>query len=127
MRNTPLSSAVLELLASHAKPLSVPTLLDLLADKDLTPNKTTLYRMLEKLVQENQVESVLLSEKATYYELKTDHHHHHFVCNSCDKIECVEDPALEQQINRAEAALEAQGLKIEKHQFSLSGTCPTCQ
>lgn len=126
MKKTPLLESVLQLLSEAQKPLSVPSIQAQLADKNLSPNKTTLYRMLEKLNQSDQVEVLLLDPKVTYYELKT-HHHHHFCCESCDSIECVTDPELESQIHKLEHQLEQSGLKINHHQFSFSGCCQHCQ
>lgn len=125
MKSTPLFSATLEVLERQAKPLSVPILLELLDEKGLQPNKTSLYRMLEKLVKEGSVESVLLSNKTAYYEFKRSHHHH-FVCRSCDDIQCLEDPKLEDQIHKLEDQLQCSGLKIEDHQFSFYGCCVSC-
>lgn len=125
MRQTPLLKIVLELLEKNHKHLSVPDLQQLLEAKGFKPNKTTLYRMLEKLVEDGLVETPLLDTKVTYYELKT-YHHHHFRCESCDAIKCIADPELESQIHALEHKLEAKGLKITNHNFSLSGKCLTC-
>lgn len=125
MRQTPLLKTVLSLLENSKKPLSVPEIGQLLQAQNLTPNKTTLYRILDKLQENGTVEALLLDPKVTYYELKT-HHHHHFRCQNCDKIQCVNDPELESQIHALEEKLEAKGIKVEEHHFSLSGTCSTC-
>ena len=125
MRQTPLLKAVLALLEKSRKPLCVPDLQQLLVAQNLKPNKTTLYRMLEKLTQDRTVEALLLDPKAVYYELKT-HHHHHFRCQVCDAIKCIADPALETQIHALEHKLEAKGLTIADHHFSLSGKCHAC-
>lgn len=115
----------MQILSEVQRPISVPRIRELLAHKKITPNKTTLYRMLEKLSQSGQVEALLLDPKVTYYELKK-HHHHHFRCQSCDSIECVTDPELETHIHTLEKKLEAKGLKVKDHHFSLSGRCSTC-
>ena len=113
------------LLEENHKPLSVPELQSLLEAQELKPNKTTLYRMLEKLQESGTVEALLLDPKVIYYELKT-HHHHHFRCDSCEAIKCISDPELESQIHQLEHKLKTKGLKINAHHFSLSGTCSTC-
>lgn len=125
MKSTPLLTTTLEILERHAKPLSVPVLLELLDDRGLQPNKTTLYRMLERLVEQGKVESVLLSDKTAHYELKRGHHHH-FVCQDCDDIQCVENAGLEKQIHYLEDQLKASGLQVKQHQFSISGCCQSC-
>lgn len=125
MRNTPLLQSVLELLKNAHKPMSVPDLQAELTKSSQTPNKTTLYRMLEKLNEAGTVETLLLDPKVTYYELKT-HHHHHFKCNDCSTIECLTDPKLEAQIHKLEDQLKEKGISIEAHHFSLSGKCKDC-
>lgn len=125
MRQTPLVKKVLELFKNSHKPLSVPEIQAALKKVNLTPNKTTLYRMFEKLEAAGTVEALLLDPKVVYYELKT-HHHHHFLCDSCDKITCISDPDLETQIHSLEHKLEAKGLTIKDHHFSLSGKCAAC-
>jgi len=125
MRKTPLLNTVLALLEKAHKPLSVPELQVLLDQQDLSPNKTTLYRMFEKLVAEGSVEALLLDPKVTHYEIVT-HHHHHFRCDNCEAIKCISDPELESQIHALEHRLETKGLTIKDHHFSLSGTCSAC-
>ena len=125
MRKTPLLTSVLQLLKDSKKPLSVPDIQTALEQLGLTPNKTTLYRMLEKLKEEHTVEALLLDPKVVYYEMRT-HHHHHFRCDSCDEIKCISDPELESQIHQLEHKLEAKGLKIDAHHFSLTGKCSHC-
>ena len=125
MRTTKLSQKVLDILEKKSKPISVPELLVSLNEQGLSPNKTTVYRMLEKLTQEGKVQSPLLDPKVMYYEL-TSHHHHHFRCESCDGISCIDDPKLESQIHKLEEKLEANGLKVSDHHFSLTGTCDAC-
>ena len=116
---------VLEILEHSQKPLSVRDIQRQLAQQNLKPNKTTLYRMLEKLTKEKQIEAVLLDSKTTFYELKT-HHHHHFRCEDCEQIHCITDPELESKIHHLETQLASQGFAVEHHHFSLSGRCATC-
>jgi len=125
MRKTPVVKAVLELMRAAKKPLTVPEIQSLLRDLGFEPNKTTLYRMLEKFQAEGLVDAVLLDPKMVYYEIKT-HHHHHFACRTCTKIRCISDDALESHIHNFEKKLEAKGFNVEEHNFSFSGTCATC-
>ncbi len=126
MKKTPLLESVLSLLKQQKKPISVPEIQEKLAEKSLTPNKTTLYRMLERLESEQEVEPILLDSKITYYELKTSHHHHHFCCEICKKILCISDSELEKQVHLLEEKLLSQGFLVNEHHFSFSGKCPRC-
>ncbi len=104
----------------------MPDLLEELDKQNLQPNKTTLYRLLERLVAEGAVEEVLLDSKITFYELKDWHQHYHFTCTECQKIICLENQALEKKINDLEKELASQGLEIKEYQFSLKGKCKNC-
>jgi Fe2+ or Zn2+ uptake regulation protein len=126
MRKTPLLQAVTEILTIEDRPLSVPEILEVLQAKNFSPNKTTLYRMLDKLVENEKVEALLLDPKVTYYEIKT-HHHHQFRCKNCSTIKCITDSGLESQIHDLSSKLAESGLSIDAHNFSLSGTCGDCQ
>lgn len=126
MRVTKLTQALMDILQSANQPLSVPEIQAQLKEhKSLTPNKTTLYRQFQKLTEANQVEEILLTNSVTHYELKKNHHHH-FICNECDTIECLEDKNLETEIHKLEHLLESQGMQINQHQFSFSGSCQKC-
>ncbi len=126
MRNTPLLETVLKIFTDQHRPISVPELQALLKEQNLEPNKTTLYRLLERLESNGKIDTVLLDSRTTYYE-KADHHHHHFVCENCDEIQCISDQDLEEKIHQLEDQLKASGLKIKQHQFSFSGCCKSCQ
>ncbi len=126
MRETPLLKTVINILETQDRPLSVPELTRLLKSKKLAPNKTTLYRLLERLKEQALIQEVLLNNRVTHYELKKKHHHH-FVCNQCDYVKCIEDKELENKIHQLKDQLKDQGLDINQHQFSFSGCCPNCQ
>ena len=125
MKNTPLFQSVCKILSGQKKPFSVPEIQTLLARQNLNPNKTTLYRMLEKMVESGAVEAILLDSKTTFYEIKS-HHHHHFRCQKCDQIQCLSDPQLEHQIHQLQSQMAKRGFAVENHHFSLSGKCKMC-
>ena len=51
-------------------------------------------------------------------------HHHHFVCRSCHATIEVESEALERAMTDMERDL---GLRVERHEVMLSGTCSLCR
>lgn len=126
MRKTPLLNSVVSLLSKGKRHFSVPEMQQLLAKKNITPNKTTLYRMLEKLSKSEQIEAFTLDSKVTYYELKIQQHHHHFRCQHCKEIQCITDPTLENYIHVLEKKLQTRGLVVQGHHFSLNGKCAAC-
>lgn len=126
MRHTPLLESVLEILTLSHQPLSVPEILTTLAKKNLTPNKTTLYRMLDKLIEQEKVAALILDPKITYYEIKT-YDHHHFVCKNCETVKCFHDADLVSEIQKLSIKLADKGIAVQEHQVSLSGTCSDCK
>lgn len=125
LRNTPLRRAILEIFSQKRIPLTIPELTEFLAQRSLQPNKTSLYRQVETLLQKNILEEVPLTTGIKHYEL-SDHHHHHFVCESCADITCISDERLEKDIHSLMKKLAEKGLAITNHQFSLSGLCAQC-
>jgi len=125
MNQTLLLKAVQAIFITNSSPITVSGIQEILASKNLKPNKTTLYRMLEKIKIQGFIEEILLNDKITYYERKANHHHH-FRCNDCDYIRCITDPSLEEKIHSLQDALESDGLKIDSHHFFLTGTCASC-
>ena len=96
-----------------------------LEEKNIFANQTSVYRQVETLTENNILQSIILKNSTGYYELQT-HHHHHFICDTCEKIECVEDEALETQIHFLEDKLVQKGMQIDSHQFSFHGKCKQC-
>ena len=89
LRLTKTRQGLLELFLTMHTPLSVPRILDELACRGLSVNKTTVYRELERLETNSIVRSLSLGDRKQYFELATRDHHHHFVCIECDQVEDV--------------------------------------
>lgn len=124
-RKTIISDFVIKELKSSDTPLSISQLLNRLASKQLFPNKTTLYRILEKLLQSNYVEAVSLNNGVTYYE-RVKKHHHHFVCNDCETVYCLDSCLFELQHIDVSSMLPNPGFQVKFHDFNIYGVCSTC-
>lgn len=122
---TALKQALLEILSKKDGPKSVPEMLILLNQKGHTPNKTTLYRQLERLIEVSLVQEVQIKGSTQYFEMQVQHHHH-FVCQKCDDIRCIEDESLEKAIHSLEDQIIKKGMKVLNHQFSFNGVCHNC-
>lgn len=68
--------------------LTAPDIVGRLKVKGDVYNKTSVYRALEKLLEEGIVCKQMFRQNDVFYELRADHHDH-FVCESCDKIEKI--------------------------------------
>lgn len=82
-------------------------------------NKTTVYRALDKLMEEGKVCRQIFGDDRLMYELRDDHHHDHLVCENCSKVEQI--PC---QTDRKGVM---QGFQINHHHTTLFGICKICQ
>ena len=80
----------------------------------------TVYRALQRGVEEGTLESVEILGGGVRYEPKDREHHHHFLCSTCDHafdlFGCVE--GLE--------SLVPDGFRMTGHEVVLRGTCDAC-
>lgn len=124
-RKTIISSQVLTLLQESSSPLSVGQIMDALVKKKLTPNKTTIYRILEKLIQKKVVSKIMLRDNTTYFEF-VQSHHHHFICNQCEAVFCLPTCHVESHQINLDSLLPNPKFKIKSHDFNLYGICAPC-
>lgn len=122
LKNTRQLSTILGVLKTSRHPISVASLLAAAKKQTPTLNKTTVYRTLEKLVQDGTVDAVMLKEGTLHYELRSHRdHHHHFVCSKCERIYCV-DGCVRDLEN-----LLPRGFSLESHEVTLRGVCKECR
>ena len=80
----------------------------------------TVYRALQRGVEEGTLEPVELLGGGVRYEPKDREHHHHFLCSTCDHAfdlyGCVEGLEF----------LVPTGFQMTGHEVVLLGTCDTC-
>jgi Fe2+ or Zn2+ uptake regulation protein len=117
---------ILTYLLKSSSPLSAKEILDSLEADNLFPNKTTVYREIEKLLKERLILEIdLLDGKKRYEIYRTNDHHHHAVCTSCGKVECIDMAndldAIENQITSKTK------FRVESHVLEFFGTCAQCQ
>lgn len=77
---------ILEILNSSDKPLSYENM-----KNDISMDKATFYRNITKFQEENLVSSFESNDKKRYFEIQKNPHAH-FICNMCNKIECLDIP-----------------------------------
>jgi Fur family transcriptional regulator, ferric uptake regulator len=124
-RITLVRTGLIDVIAKTKKPISVSEILETLAKRDLTVNKTTLYRDLRCFKKLGFITEIQLNERQVRYELAELDHHHHLVCTSCNRIEDVE---LKEDLDKQERVIEKQTkFKIQRHALEFFGLCHTCQ
>jgi len=123
---TVLRRAILDHLARHDGPLSVPALQEVLLGDGLTPNKTSLYRQLESLHSGGEVQEVLLDNSGVYYEVSASHHHH-ALCKLCATAICIAHAVAEKGVKHLEGIARKSGFAATDHHMVLYGICKSCQ
>lgn len=88
---------------------------------------STVYRHLQALADEGDVDVIHTPDGETTYRYCGDanrRHHHHLVCRVCGRAEEIEGRAVERWA--ANVAEQAGYIDID-HTVELFGTCATCQ
>lgn len=113
---------LLDILEHAKKPLSIKEIYSLLKLKNT--DLVTVYRNVEILKQLGFVSEVLLGQAETFYELSSQKHHHHAVCEVCGRVEDV--PEIHHgKID--ELAKKASGFGvISRHSLEFFGICKNC-
>ncbi len=122
MRNTPVSRKLMAVFRKAKRPYAVGDLLTALYKTGATPNKTTVYRQLEKLQKEGLVRRINISDANATYETAGNAHHHHLVCERCGKV-C--DITLKDETQLLHA-IARRGFVTKGHKLEIFGLCASC-
>ena len=123
MRQTPQREAILRVLEASDRPLTVEEIWGSMEAR--RSGLPTVYRNLERFVQEGWAESMLGPDQVMrFVRCHSPHHHHHLSCEQCGRMVEVDGCGLETSL----AAMETRsGFKVTRHQLHLFGICPACQ
>lgn len=126
LRYTGSRRAVVEVLATSDRPLTIPEILD--ADRSLA--QSSAYRNLTELIAAGAVHRIIAGDEFSHFELAEDltSHHHHLVCTRCGTVaDMTLDDRLEHRLDRALDAVAAeQGFRAEHHRLDVLGICAAC-
>jgi Fur family ferric uptake transcriptional regulator len=88
--------------------------------------RATVYRVLERLLEQGLVERLDLGRAGTRYEpCRTGpEHHHHLVCDRCGDVVPFADPALERAIDHVARSVD---FAVSGHDVVLHGACGRCE
>ena len=121
VRKTKHLEQVLQVFRQSNEALSAGMLLDVL---DNATNKSTVYRMLDKLEDDGVIHSFLTMDQIRFYALckgcSSGRHvdsHAHFHCTSCKRVSCVSEEIVLPTPGRA---------RITSAQVLLTGQCESC-
>jgi Fur family transcriptional regulator, ferric uptake regulator len=81
----------------------------------------TVYRALQGLVEEQQVDALRTADgEVVYRRCSRGGHHHHLVCRECGRTVEVEGPAVERWATRV---ADEHGFRDVSHTLEIFGTC----
>ena len=126
-RLTPNRDALVDVLATAGRPLTIPEILQ--ADAALA--QSSVYRNLVLLEQAGVVHRIVTNAEFARFELAEDltgDHHHHLICSTCGAVEdAPASAAIERALDRAIEEVErASGFRTTAHRIDLVGVCRNC-
>lgn len=103
---------------------SAQDLHSLLRDRGAQVGLTTVYRSLQTLADQGQVDTIRRADgEAVYRRCTSERHHHHLVCRSCGRTVEIQGPAVERWA--ANVASDNGFVDIE-HTLEVIGLCAGC-
>lgn len=123
-RTTRQRTAVDDVLGSLAEFVSAQRLHEVLRERGENVGLATVYRTLQVLVEDEQVDILRADDgEALYRRCARDEHHHHLVCRCCRSTVEVDGPDVEQW---AVAVAASHGFVDVQHTLELIGVCGPC-
>lgn len=126
LRKTPVRVGVIEVLSKAGRPMSVPQILGKLKGVD----SVTVYRTLNTFVEKELAHRIKSEDRSWLYAMGAahkahEHKHPHFVCESCGKVECLEESIVPENFIRQLSV--AKEYAVTYSEVVLHGTCPSCR
>lgn len=122
-RLTKTKKAIIDILSETHCLLAKPKLIEKLKTRKINPDRSTIYRELRFLTENNVIAKNTIAG-VDYYEIPQDHHHH-LVCMGCDAISKVE---MDDHLEKQEKQIAQQNkFHIVNHSLEFYGYCHKCQ
>lgn len=115
---------VLECLLSHKEPVTTPTIIDHLKEKNVKSDEATIFRTVNSLKEKGVITQFQFNDGVLRYELSTKPKHHHAICIKCGKVEDITDCSvdkIEKQI------VKKKGFTVLSHSLEFFGICKNCR
>lgn len=118
-------NAILEAMEKNDLPMTAESLYMKLREEKISISLSTVYRVLETLVDKGlATRSNLSDDNKALYELKHEDHHHHLLCVKCRQILPVDGCPLKDY----EKLLEDRfGFTVKGHNLEVFGYCQKCK
>jgi Fur family ferric uptake transcriptional regulator len=124
LKATPARIAVMKFLESTDMPVDVSLIINYLKKEKINADPATIFRMMNDFLAKEITKEIQLEKGKVHYELSSKGDHHHLVCESCGRIEAVEDnfvPQMEKELAKKHQFL------IRRHSLEFFGLCSNCQ
>lgn len=122
LKQTPQRQGILRVLQGSDRPLTVEEIWERMDGR--RSGLPTIYRNLERFVQEGWAESILGADQVMrFVRCESAHHHHHLQCEACGRMVEVDGCGLDEALARMSSR---SGFRITRHQLVLYGLCPDC-
>ena len=122
-RPTRQRAAVAAVLADTGEFRSAQELHALLRDAGDKVGLATVYRNLQAMAAEGEIDMLRTDEGEAVYRACSTGHHHHLVCRECGRTVEVEGPTVEAWATKVSAA---HGFTDVHHTLEIFGTCADC-
>lgn len=125
-RETKARKALIELLLKSNQPLAISEIQNNLKKVyKIGTNKTTVYREISFLIDQQVAREVDFGDKKKRYESAIGDHHHHLICTNCAR---VEDFELQQDLFEEEKRISKnKNFKVTSHTLEFFGLCRNCK
>ncbi len=123
-RNTSQRRAILTALELAQGPLTPQEVLNFAMQEQASLGIATVYRNLSSLEEQGEIVAVHLPNDSVRYEPAGRGHHHHFRCQTCEQ---VFELSAKCPVAILEGVILPGGFKVQDHELTLYGLCPSCQ
>ena len=119
-RRTQQKESIERAFSGSKRPLTVPEVHNLAIEFCPGLGVATVYRAVNRLVDDDWLTVVRLPDQPVRYERKGLAHHHHFHCNICERVLDIEAPCTNLNSSLPE------GYTAVRHEVVFYGTCNEC-
>jgi Fur family transcriptional regulator, ferric uptake regulator len=120
LRNTGCRQGILDILRNAEEALTENEIKAMLESNH---DRTTFYRSLKTLLENNIIHKIVVDNQLVKYALNPQSEIHtehvHFYCKECEKLVCIEDSSMS-------AVLLPAGFKAAETEIIVKGTCKNC-
>ena len=124
VRNTRQRQVIMSILKEADRPLSINEIYNLIIDKLPRIAKSTIYRNIDLLLEQNLIEKYYFNDNEVFYRFKEDknNHTHFLICDDCKEVYNLKHCPMRE----IEDSIKAEGFIVKDHQIQITGICKRC-